>query len=82
MSTTTAPTLQCGYQGETVYRWNGRRYAVRHHATDYGDYNGDMLMDLYISNYTGEADILLAMVDNESSNDGEVRNAIFEADFA
>ena len=47
----------------------------------YGDINNDELMDLYISNYTGEADLLLTMVDNISSNDGQVRNAIFEADF-
>jgi len=39
------------------------------------------MMDLYISNYTGEADLLLTMVDNTSSNDGKVNNAIFMADF-
>ncbi|NNF45022.1 MAG: CRTAC1 family protein [Phycisphaerales bacterium] len=48
----------------------------------YGDYNADGLMDLYVSNYTGEADLMLTMVDNTSSNDGALRNAIFEADFA
>lgn len=48
----------------------------------YGDYNNDEMMDLYISNYTGEADLLLTMIDNMSSNDGNVRNAIFEADFS
>lgn len=48
----------------------------------YGDYNGDEMMDLYISNYTGEADLLLTMIDNVSSNDGVMRNVIFEADFA
>ena len=47
----------------------------------YGDYTGDGMMDLYISNYSGEADLLLTMVDNVSSNDGSLRNAIFEADF-
>lgn len=47
----------------------------------WGDYNGDGLMDLYVSNYTGEADLLLTMIDNTSSNDGIVRNSIFEADF-
>ncbi|HIA72196.1 MAG TPA: CRTAC1 family protein [Phycisphaerales bacterium] len=47
----------------------------------WGDYNNDQMMDLYISNYTGEADLLLTMVDNTSSNDGEVKNAIFMADF-
>ncbi len=47
----------------------------------YGDYDGDGKMDLYISNYTGEADILLKMVDNQSSNDGKLRNVIFNSDF-
>lgn len=47
----------------------------------YGDYNSDGKMDLFISNYTGEADILLSLVDNESSNDGRVRNAIYSRDF-
>ena len=48
----------------------------------YGDYDADGMMDLYISNFTGEADLLLRMIDNTSRNDGELRNAIFEADFA
>ncbi len=39
------------------------------------------MMDLFISNYTGEADILLSLIDNQSSNDGRVRNAIYMADF-
>ncbi len=47
----------------------------------YGDYNNDGKMDLYISNYTGEADILLKMVDNQSSNDGKLRNVIYNSDF-
>ncbi len=47
----------------------------------YGDYNDDGKLDLFISNYTGEADILLTLVDNESSNDGKLRNALFTADF-
>jgi len=47
----------------------------------WGDYNNDQMMDLYISNYTGEADLLLTMVDNTSSNDGETKNSIFMADF-
>jgi len=47
----------------------------------WGDYNNDQMMDVYISNYTGEADLLLTMVDNTSSNDGKTRNSIFMADF-
>ncbi|MEE2912812.1 MAG: CRTAC1 family protein [Planctomycetota bacterium] len=47
----------------------------------WGDYNNDQMMDLYISNYTGEADLLLTMIDNTSSNDGKIKNAIFMADF-
>ena len=47
----------------------------------WGDYNNDQMMDLYISNYTGEADLLMTMVDNTSSNDGNTKNAIFMADF-
>ena len=47
----------------------------------WGDYNNDQMMDLYVSNYTGEADLLLTMVDNTSSNDGKTKNAIFMADF-
>ena len=47
----------------------------------WGDYNNDQMMDLFISNYTGEADLLMTMVDNTSSNDGKVNNAIFMADF-
>ncbi|MDG1136815.1 MAG: CRTAC1 family protein [Phycisphaerales bacterium] len=47
----------------------------------WGDYNNDQMMDLYISNYVGEADLLLTMVDNTSSNDGKTKNSIFMADF-
>ena len=47
----------------------------------WGDYNNDQMMDLYISNYTGEADLLMTMVDNTSSNDGKTKNSIFMADF-
>ncbi len=47
----------------------------------YGDYNNDGKIDLFISNYTGEADILLTLIDNESSNDGKLRNALYMADF-
>ncbi|MFQ5864113.1 MAG: CRTAC1 family protein [bacterium] len=47
----------------------------------YGDYHNDGRIDLFISNYTGEADILLSLVDTQSSNDGRVRNAIYAGDF-
>ena len=47
----------------------------------YGDYDRDGKSDLYISNYTGEADLLLRLIDDESSNDGVVTNAIYEGDF-
>jgi len=47
----------------------------------YGDYSNDGKMDLFISNYTGEADLLFNLVDNQTSNDGVVKNAIYMADF-
>jgi len=47
----------------------------------YGDYNGDGMQDFYISNYTGEAGILLKQIDNQSSNDGHTRNALYKSDF-
>ena len=46
-----------------------------------GDYNGDLKCDLYFSNFAGEAGILNLCIDTESSNDGKVRNALFQADF-
>jgi len=47
----------------------------------YGDYDNDGLMDLFIANYVGEANILLKLIDNTSSNNGTVRNAIYKSDF-
>lgn len=47
----------------------------------HGDYNNDGKMDLFVSNYIGEAGILLAMIDNASSNNGRLRNAIYNSDF-
>jgi hypothetical protein len=46
-----------------------------------GDYNGDLKLDLFFSNFAGEAGILNLCVDTESSNDGKLRNALFFADF-
>ena len=46
-----------------------------------GDYNGDLKCDLYFGNFAGEAGILSLCVDTESSNDGKLRNALFQSDF-
>ncbi|MCH7513543.1 MAG: CRTAC1 family protein [Bacteroidetes bacterium] len=48
----------------------------------YGDYNNDGKNDIFISNYTGEADLLLKLVDNQSSNDGILKNVIYNGDFS
>ncbi|MCZ6689817.1 MAG: CRTAC1 family protein [Planctomycetota bacterium] len=47
----------------------------------WGDYTGDGKMDLYISNYIGEADLLLKLIDDESTNDGMLPNALYTFDF-
>ena len=47
----------------------------------WGDYDGDGKMDLTMSNYIGEHGRLLRLADDESSNEGTIPNAIFEADF-
>ena len=47
----------------------------------WGDYNGDGMMDITISNYIGEAGLLLTLMDDKSSNDGEIPNALYQADF-
>ena len=48
----------------------------------YGDYNNDGKNDIFIANYTGEADLLLKLVDNKSSNDGILKNVIYNGDFS
>lgn len=47
----------------------------------YGDYDEDGMMDLFVTNFAGEAPIFYRLISNESSNDGKVRNALFTADF-
>ena len=47
----------------------------------YGDYDDDGLMDLFVTNFAGEAPIFYRLISNESSNDGKVRNALFTSDF-
>jgi hypothetical protein len=46
-----------------------------------GDYNRDLKNDIYFSNFAGEAGILNLCIDTESSNDGKVKNALFQSDF-
>ncbi|MFQ6615341.1 MAG: CRTAC1 family protein [Fidelibacterota bacterium] len=46
-----------------------------------GDFNGDGKVDLIYTNYAAEVNVLAQLEDNESSNDGEVRNAIFVHQF-
>lgn len=46
-----------------------------------GDFNRDGLSDLVYTNYVAEVNILALLVDNESSNDGVLRNAVFTHDF-
>ena len=46
-----------------------------------GDYNGDGKLDITYANYAAEVNVLAPLQDNESSNDGKVRNAIFVHDF-
>jgi hypothetical protein len=46
-----------------------------------GDFNRDGLSDLVYTNYAAEVNILAPLVDNESSNDGVLRNAVFTHDF-
>ncbi|MBC8395364.1 MAG: CRTAC1 family protein [Candidatus Marinimicrobia bacterium] len=46
-----------------------------------GDLNSDGLTDLVYTNYISEVNILAYLVDNNSSNDGKLRNAIFVHNF-
>ncbi len=46
-----------------------------------GDVNLDGLTDLVYSNFAVEVNIVALLVDNKSSNDGKLRNAVFVHDF-
>ena len=46
-----------------------------------GDVNNDRLIDLVYTNYSSEVNILALLIDNESTNDGKLRNAVFVHDF-
>ena len=46
-----------------------------------GDFNKDGLTDLVYTNYAAEVNTLATLIDNKSSNDGQLRNAVFVHDF-
>ena len=46
-----------------------------------GDFNKDGLTDLVYTNFAAEVNTLATLVDNKSSNDGQLRNAVFVHDF-
>ena len=46
-----------------------------------GDMNKDGLLDIVYTNYAAEVNTLAYLIDNKSSNDGKLRNAVFEQDF-
>ena len=46
-----------------------------------GDFNNDGKCDLAYTNYAAEVNVLAQLADNESSNDGRVRNVIFVHNF-
>ncbi|MFQ5605861.1 MAG: CRTAC1 family protein [bacterium] len=46
-----------------------------------GDFNRDGKFDLVYANYAAEVNVLAQLVDNESSNDGKLKNTIFVHDF-
>ena len=46
-----------------------------------GDFNGDGKLDLVYTNYAAEVNVVARLVDNQSSNDGKLRNTIFVHDF-
>ena len=46
-----------------------------------GDINKDGLTDVVYTNYAAEVNTLAMLLDNESSNDGKLKNAIFVQDF-
>ena len=46
-----------------------------------GDFNKDGLTDLIYTNFAAEVNTLATLLDNKSSNDGQLRNAVFVRDF-
>lgn len=46
-----------------------------------GDFNKDGLNDVIYSNYAAEVNTLATLIDNKSSNDGKLNNAVFVHDF-
>ena len=46
-----------------------------------GDFDLDGKIDLVYTNYAAEVNVVAKLVDNESSNDGKLRNTIFVHDF-
>tara|TARA_Y100000590_G_scaffold55039_1_gene57576 strand:+ start:8488 stop:10332 length:1845 start_codon:yes stop_codon:yes gene_type:complete len=46
-----------------------------------GDMNMDGLTDIVYTNYAAEVNVLAYLIDNKSSNDGSLRNAVFVHDF-
>ena len=46
-----------------------------------GDFNKDGLIDIVYTNYAAEVNTLAMLLDNKSSNDGKLNNAVFVQDF-
>ncbi|MFQ5640036.1 MAG: CRTAC1 family protein [bacterium] len=46
-----------------------------------GDFNSDGKFDLVYTNYAAEVNVVAQLVDNQSSNDGKLKNTIFVHDF-
>ena len=46
-----------------------------------GDINRDGQFDIVYTNYAAEVNVIAQLVDNQSSNDGQLKNAIFVHDF-
>ena len=46
-----------------------------------GDVNRDGRFDIVYTNYAAEVNVVAQLIDNQSSNDGQLRNAVFVHDF-
>ena len=46
-----------------------------------GDYNNDGLTDVVYTNYAAEVNTIAMLLDNQTSNDGKLNNAVFMQDF-